>query len=332
MKLGIVGTGKIVGEALAALRQVEELQVQAICSRPHSREKAEALADAYEIPEVYTDYAELLARPLDFVYIGLVNSAHYAYARQAILAGRNVILEKPFTSTAAEAEALAALARERHVYIFEAVSFLYMPNFSKIQENLPRLGHLKLVQCNYSQYSSRYDAYLAGEAAPAFSPELSGGALYDINSYNLSFVVALFGPPQEVRYRANRGFNGIDTSGTVLLVYENFFAVCTGAKDSASPGGCTLQGDKGYICVKGAPNEMTNFELCLSGGRAETQNYNAYEHRMVHEFKAFAALYAAGDWQAHLQALERSVKVAHVLEAARRDAGISFAADAALDR
>ena len=85
MKLAIIGTGKIVHEALFALEPVDRVEVVAIFARPHSKEKAEALAEKYGIGEVYTDYDELLAKSdAQAVYIGLVNSAHFPYAKKAL--------------------------------------------------------------------------------------------------------------------------------------------------------------------------------------------------------------------------------------------------------
>ena len=79
MKLGIAGSGGIVKEVLLALQEVEEVQVTAIFVRPHSRENGEALAEQYHIPSIYTDYTEFLQNPeIDFVYIGLINSAHFS--------------------------------------------------------------------------------------------------------------------------------------------------------------------------------------------------------------------------------------------------------------
>ena len=87
MRLALIGTGKIVREALQALQEIssDQIQRQAIFGRPHSWEKAEALAAEFGVPQVYTDYEALLASPdIDFVYIGLVNSAHYDYTKQAL--------------------------------------------------------------------------------------------------------------------------------------------------------------------------------------------------------------------------------------------------------
>mgnify|MGYP002527761258 CR=1 FL=1 len=97
MKLAIIGTGKIVHEALFAIEELSEIEEVAIYARAHSKEKADELARQYGIKEVYTDYNELLEKSdCDTVYIGLVNSAHFQYSKEALLAGKNVILEKIF--------------------------------------------------------------------------------------------------------------------------------------------------------------------------------------------------------------------------------------------
>lgn len=328
MKLGIAGSGGIVTEVLKALQEVEEVQVTAIFVRPHSREKGEALASQYGIPSIYTDYAEFLhSADIDFAYIGLINSAHFSYARDALLAGKNVIVEKPFASNLKEVEQLAGLAQSKKLFLFEAVSLLHMPNYAKLKELLPLIGRITMVQANYSQYSSRYDKYLAGEVLPAFDPALSGGSLYDINIYNLNLIIGLFGRPEAVSYTANIGFNGIDTSGIALLQYKYFPAVAIGAKDSDSPSGCTIQGEKGWIRCDGVPGELNSVELCLR--KQEPQHYalNVYSHRLAHEFKDFADIFAANDLAARDRCLAISLQVAEAAETARLSAGIHFPAD-----
>ena len=329
MKLGIVGSGGIVKEALAALKPIDTVQVHAIWVRPHSLKKGQALAKEHSIPEVYTDYEAFLQQSaIDTVYIGLVNSAHYAYAKKALLAGRHVIVEKPFASTLREVQELVQLAKEKDLFLWEAVSLLHMPNFAKLQELLPQIGPIHMVQANYSQYSSRYDKYLAGTVLPAFDPQLSGGALYDINIYNLNLIVGLFGSPQSISYQPAKGFNGIDTSGVALLAYDGFQAVAIGAKDSASPSGCLIQGEKGYIQVDAAPNELTRIVLChRMDGRKDEYALNRYSHRLSHEFAHFAAMLADNDLTLRDHYLTISLQVAEIAEKARHSANIIFAAD-----
>ena len=344
MKIGIIGTGKIVHEALFALQPVKDFELSAIFARPHSREKGEALAAEHHIPQVYTDYGELLEKSgVEAVYIGLANSAHFAYAKEALLAGVNVILEKPFTSTVAEAEELAAIAREKNLFCLEAITPLHSSSFQKLQAVLPRLGQIKLAQFNYSQYSSRYDKYLAGEVAPAFDPAASGGALYDINLYNIYISIGLFGEPEDVRYFPNLGFNGIDTSGIAVLSYPGFQVCCLGAKDSDSPCQVLIQGEKGYLRQLGKPNvpEGAEWEVVdeakgvapnAAGGMSRAMEKGAFEaepqhHRMTQEFCDFAAIIGQHDRKRGEECLAWSLAVMRTLEKARKGAGIVFAAD-----
>lgn len=345
VKLGIIGTGKIVHEALFALEPVENVKLTAVFARPHSREKAEGLAEKYGINEVYTDYDELLDKAdVDCVYIGLVNSAHFPYAKKALEAGKHVILEKPLTSTAAEAEELMNLAAKKDLYLLEAITTLHSDVFECMKKELPNLGNLRAIQCNFSQYSSRYDNYLQGRIEPAFDPELSGGALYDINLYNVYLTIGLLGSPESSVYFPNRGFNGIDTSGMAVLQYPSVVAVCTAAKDSDSPSFAIIQGEKGWMKVIGKPNTMTGLEIEViddkisetvanaSGGQSRAVIHRSYRpkpvhHRMTQEFRDFAHIITEKDKEAADELMSASLAVIRTLEEARKSAGIRFGVD-----
>lgn len=353
MKLAIIGTGKIVHEALYALEGLEGIELVAIFAREHSRAVGEELAEKYSIKAVYTDYDKLLCESgADAVYIGLINSVHYEYAGKALEHGLDVILEKPLVSTVKEAQELSALARKNGRYVLEAITVLHSAVFDKMREWLPRLGRIKLVQANYSQYSSRYDKYLKGEVAPAFDPASSGGALYDINLYNIYWCVGLFGEPAYASYFPNTGFNGIDTSGTAVLQYQDadgenggdFTAVCSAAKDSDSDCFVMVQGEKGWMRLNGKPNSATTASVTYqdpdhpeavksaAGSMDRVMVKEEFEapavrHRMTQEFRDFAKIIDGRDDTLAGQYLSKSVTVIRTLEAARKFAGIHFGVD-----
>ena len=137
------------------------------------------------------------------MYIAVPNILHVKYTRAALEAGRHVIVEKPMAPTAAQAEELAELARSKKLFLFEAVTTQYQDNYAKLREMLPKVGAVTMVQCNFSQYSSRYDAFCAGDVQPAFDPACAGGALMDLGVYNVSYIVGLFGEPNQAKYTAN---------------------------------------------------------------------------------------------------------------------------------
>ncbi len=324
MKLAIIGTGKIVHSALKALADVPQIEVNAIYARPQSRDKGEAIAREHHIPQVYTDYASLLSHAgADFVYIGNINLVHYDYARQALEAGKHVILEKPMCVNAAQTRRLAQLAKEKGLYLFEALTFLHAPFFKHLAGALPKLGPVRLVLCNYSKYSTRYDKYLQGIVEPVFDPARAGGTLLDLNIYNLNFTLYLFGRPLGVSYVANRGFNGVDISGIVTLRYDGFVAQCAAAKDSFSPGSISIQGEKGWMRIEGTPDDFQSLQIHTPEGQ-ETLSLVQDEHRMVDEFRAFETIYRKGDYAAMTHYLDHSVLVAEVAEAALADAGIHY--------
>ncbi|MDV2595192.1 Gfo/Idh/MocA family protein [Streptococcus infantarius] len=316
MKLAILGTGKIVEEVLPVLKEINGIELSAILSTPRSIEKAEKLAELYAISQASSDYDSILANPdVDTVYVALPNHLHYDYAKKALLAGKHVICEKPFTLTLAEFEDLAKIAEQKNRILLEAITNQYLGNFASIKANLAKLGDIKIVECNYSQYSSRYDAFKRGEIAPAFDPAKGGGALRDLNIYNIHLVVGLFGKPERVQYLANME-RGVDTSGILIMDYGNFKAACIGAKDCSADIKSTIQGNKGSIAVLGPTNSMPELSLSLNGQSMTMINENSLNHRMHDEFVAFQAIIEHEDMTATKLALAHSHLVMEVLDQA----------------
>ena len=317
INIAVLGTGKIIPEAIEAIQASKKFNVAVIWARPHSYDKAKVLAEKFNVERISTDLKEILNdAAIDFAYIGLVNSVHFEYAKKFLDAGKNVIVEKPFTNTYDEAKKLADLAISKKLYLFEAITNLHTPNFFAVQNTLKDLGEIKFVQANYSQYSSRYDDYKAGNVAPAFNPEMYGGALRDLNVYNVNPIVKLFGLPKKINYTANLGFNGVDTSGILILEYENFIASCIAAKDSASPSYLTIQGENGYIKIDSAPNIFNCVEINLRGKELQRFNQNKFENRMVHEFIEFGKIFEEKNYSAVERGLQTSLDVIKILEMA----------------
>ena len=294
MKISIAGTGKIAEEVMRMLHEefAGEIEVTGIFAREQSVEHAIDLCQAYAPTGfVYTDYQRMLQEAeADFVYIANANHVHHEYAMQAMMAGKNVIVEKPIAVDRVQTEELIDTAIQRCVYCLPAFSLLYMPMFRKLQEFVPKLGTIRMIHCNYAQRSSRYDRYLNGELTPVFDPAMAGGTLADLNVYNLCFAIALFGPPRTVRYECNRGFNGIDTSGTLLCHYPTSLAVLSASKDSDGLSYGCIQGEEGYIEVQGSVSTLNSFTVNLKGQEPVTFKNEEGHHRLSYEFREFLNL------------------------------------------
>ena len=294
MKISIAGTGKIAEEVMRMLHDefAGEIEVTGIYAREQSVEHAIDLCQAYaQTGFVYTDYQRMLQEAeADFVYIANANHVHHEYATQAMIAGKNVIVEKPIAVDRVQTEELIDTAIQRCVYCLPAYSLLYMPMFRKLQEFVPKLGTIRMIHCNYAQRSSRYDRYLNGELTPVFDPAMAGGTLADLNVYNLCFMIALFGPPRTVRYECNRGYNGIDTSGTLLCHYPTSIAVLSASKDSDGLSYGCIQGEDGYIEVQGSVSILDSFTVHLKGQEPVTFKSEIGHHRLSYEFREFLNL------------------------------------------
>lgn len=326
MKLGIVGTGMIVrmvGPNLASWG----IDVAAIAGTPRSADQVEELACELGAQGRYTDYRDLVADDaVDTVYVAVPNFLHFEVAEAALRAGKDVVCEKPLASNEREAAELAQIARECGRFLWEAVVTTRQPNFRLIRDELlPRIGTVKLVTVNYSQYSSRYDAFRAGTVLPAFDPAKAGGAIMDLGLYCLTFTIGLFGEPVGARYRANIERN-IDTSGVVELDYDGFRAVNICAKDCGAPSYAIIQGTDGYIHMASQPNACGGITLHLNDGTEERYD-RSLPVMWEGEFREFCRQQEAGDMDECLRQLEQSLTVSRVQNTVRREAGVVFPTD-----
>jgi predicted dehydrogenase len=309
---------------IEAVKKTGEAEIAAVYSR--RRETADAFAAKHSV-RAFTDRdAFLNDDSIDVIYVAAPNSLHYSWCAAALEAGKHVICEKPFVSKAAELERLVALAERKGLFLFEALTVPHLPNFRLIREKLPALGTIRFVQLNFSQYSSRYGAFLEGKNPNLFSPEFSGGALMDLNYYNLCFVQRLFGEPDEIRYFANIA-NGIDLSGVLVMRYGGFIAEAVAAKNSASRNFVQIQGELGYIEAGPTASSLSDGFSLVTGTGSENFNVQDCENVLYYEMLDFIAAFRSGGRRASHKELEESLCVARLMDRARKDAGIVFAAD-----
>jgi predicted dehydrogenase len=323
MKIAVVGASGIARYVMPCWRDAPGLRFTALCSRSD----VGGLAREYGIEKVYADYGRLLADGnADTIYLALPNHLHYPYARQALLAGKHVIVEKPFTSAAWESANLAALSRERRLFLWEAVTLMHLPVYFRMRSLLPALGAIKMIQCSYCRVSSRYAALKQGLHTNVFSLESAGGALMDLNIYNLHLVIGLLGMPAAMTYRPNLAANGIDTSGAAVLTYPGAVCVCAASKDAGGPQFCSVQGECGELYMDELPMACKTIRLRAGGG--EQVIFVENPHGLFqYEIREFIRQLDECDYEACQRLMDHSLRVMETVTRLRRDAGIFFPAD-----
>ena len=325
IRLGTVGSGPIVHKILDQAARIDGIRLAAVYSR--GEDTGRALASKYGAKTVYTDMDAFLADGnVNFVYIATPNSLHYEQAKKALLAGKNVICEKPFCARADQAGELVGLAKEKRLFLVDAVPTTFLPNFGVLQRELPKIGKVKLVQSNYSQYSSRYDSLLAGGLPNIFNPAYAGGCLMDINFYNVYLNVALFGSPIEAVYYPNL-YNGmIDTSGVMVMRYDGFTSESAGAKDTWGENFFLIEGEQGYIYIANGSNGLSEVKV-VTKASAEVFNEQPDPDRWYYEVRGLTELVLSDDYGAACARLDVTLDVIKVIETSRKRAGILFPGD-----
>ena len=310
-----MGSGMIVKDFLSFAHELPEIKLEAIAAR--NIENLKELQSKYNIKNIYTDIDLCLEnKEIDAIYVAVPNNIHYTVAKKALEAGKNVICEKPFTLKYDEAVELFEIAEAKGLILIEAITNQYQKNYLDIKDNIDNIGEIRLVECNFSQLSSRYEAFKNGVIAPVFDKSKGGGVLGDLNIYNIHFVVGLFGKPNKVHYSPNI-VNDVDTSGVLLLEYDNFKVVCIAAKDTFNNSYVNIQGDQGIIKVIGPTNEVPNYSIQTKDNFIN-ENNNIHSHRMFAEFKKFVEVINNKDFDFMNDQKEHTLNVMYIYEEAKK--------------
>ncbi len=173
-------------------RSVEGVRVVSVAARDPLR--ALAFARAQGIPRSHESYESLLADPeIDAVYVALPNGLHAGWTVRALVAGKHVLCEKPFTANAAEAEEVARVARDRGLVVSEGFAYRYHPLAARMREILGS-GEIGAVRHLEAQF--RVPQPFRGDIR--YQLNLAGGATMDAGCYAVSLIRFLAGAEPEV--------------------------------------------------------------------------------------------------------------------------------------
>ena len=212
MRVGIIGTGWIAEKAAITLRGLSECEAYAVGSR--TLERAEAFAKEWGIAKACGSYAELINDPdVDLVYVGTPHSHHYDVTKEALLAGKPCLVEKAFMANYCQAKEIVDIAREKKVFLAEAIWTRYQPVVKMVRDLIDsgRIGTPRLVTATLG--------YSMGEKPRIMRPDLCGGALLDLGVYALNFV-RMFFPADIVSMESQcvKSKTGMDLTNAISII------------------------------------------------------------------------------------------------------------------
>jgi predicted dehydrogenase len=310
LRWGILGTGGIAGVFTADLLRLDGHRVAAVGSR--SAATAEAFAARHGIGRAYGSYAELAADgEVDVVYVATPHPVHFEPARLCLEAGRAVLVEKPLTTSAADAERLAGIARDRGVFAMEAMWTRFSPLIRRLHA-LVGEGAIGDVSAVYADFAT----------APPFDPEhrlwaadLAGGALLDLGCYVLSVTWPLLGPPDTVQATASPAPTGVDANTGILLGYRSgAVALLHCGLMGESPHTATVVGTRGRIELASPFYRPESLTLTRAGGETEIFTVDLAGNGYTYQAEEVARCLRLGLTESPLLPLDESVAVLRVVD------------------
>lgn len=272
LSYGILSTSSIAPRFIAAVRACGKGRVVALSSR--TLEKAREKAAQWDIPAFYGSHEELLQdKQVNIVYISNVNTAHYLWAKAALLAGKHVICEKPCTTTETQTKELYDLAKKKGLFFMEAQKMLFLPAVLAVKERLNELGQVTMVEMSHS-FPAAYNGWM-------FDREAGGGPLLSSGIYATELISWLFGPISRIRGTASKLETGVEWQ--YILTGETEQGVLFSAKNSTRAvldNTCRIFGEKGYIEL---PSYWKARKVIFHiGGETEILEFPC-EHELVYE-------------------------------------------------
>lgn len=289
IQIGVIGTGRIAQRFVKDVRMVKNARISCVYNpREGSAEKfvemyCENTEDFNSKDIMFTSNIETLLSHSDAVYIASPHETHFEYAKQALLADKHVLCEKPMTLLAAETEELFHIAQIRHLVLREAVKTAYCPGFLKLLEVAQSgvIGEICDVEAAFTKLESTGNRELVDIK--------TGGSVTELGTYGMLPIFKLLGLDyKEVHAQSLKAPNGIDIYSKLFFTYENSMATAKMGLGVKSEGELLISGTKGYIHVESPWWLTKRFEVRFE----DPQKKEVYEedfigNGLVYELLAF---------------------------------------------
>jgi predicted dehydrogenase len=275
---GVIGPGRIAQRFAAAVSGIPGARLRAVLGRDATRAAdfaANCTNDDGSHPWVARNCEELLSDPrLDGIYIATPHAQHGEWVRPCLEAGKPVLCEKPLVPNLAQARALVRLARERNVFLMEAMWTRFLPAYAIVAQWLrdEAIGELRAIHSSFC-FHAPFEP-----TGRLYNPVLAGGALLDIGIYNLAVTrwvlqTALGACPEPLAIEATGVLapTGVDQRVTAKLHFRgglNSEFSC--GLDGNAENALTISGEGGLIKLPTCFWQATEARLHQAGEPEQT--------------------------------------------------------------
>jgi len=317
---GILAPGRIAHKFAQDLLHVPDAKLVAVASRDLIR--AQEFAHQYGATYAYGSYEELLScGELDAVYIASPHIGHYEHTLMCLRAGIAVLCEKPFAMNATQVAEMIDLARQKQVFLMEALWSRYMPTTLKALEIIESgaIGKVLGVKADFG-FKAPYDV-----TKRTFNKSLGGGALLDIGIYPLFWSYLILGKPSQIKAQSVFGETSVDESTGMTLTYPGgTFAFLDCTFMAATRCEAYVYGEKGTICVHSRWHESKALTVEYPDGTSETHTFDRSTWGYQYEIEEVNACLKDNQLESKLWSLDDSINLMDLLDSVRHEIGLVY--------
>lgn len=319
-KFGILGTGWIAGKMAEAFAHVRGASLYAVASR--SRNTADAFARKHGIEKAYEGYEVLLADPdVDVVYVATPHNLHHQNTMMSLEYGKHVLCEKPFAVNGREVREMIDKAREKNLFLMEALWSRFLPHIIKAKELVKggRIGKINLLTADFCMMPE------FNPGSRLFNKELIGGSLLDIGIYPVFLAMYMMGTPERISAMAGIGQTGVDYNCSMTFGYsDDSLAVMHSSMQSISGAHAIIHGEKGLIVFNNWWFVPGNFEVSDSDGNKQPYAFECVGNGYNYEADEVVRCLNAGKTESEIMSWQESLDLIDTLDAIRQQCNIVY--------
>lgn len=316
---GILGPGSIAHQFATGLQSAPGAKLLAVGSR--SQEKADAFADKFSAPKRHASYEALAADPdVHVIYIATPHPQHKDAILLCLQHGKAVLCEKPFTVNAREAEEVIQSARQKGLFLMEAMWSRFFPAMGHVRKLLADgvIGEPRMLQADFG--------FRAGvdPNSRLFNPTLAGGGLLDVGVYPISLASMLFGTPDQITGVAQMGETGVDEQAAMSLRYSGgqIASLTTGIRIN-TPHEAYILGTDGHIKLHAPWWKLAKITVNV-GGKDEEIALPYEGQGMNYEATEVMDCLRAGKTESALLPLDETLSILRTMDTLRAQWGLKY--------
>ena len=320
IRWGILGCGSIAKKFAEGLTVIPDAELAACGSR--TQESADAFGDQFEVARRHASYEALAADPeVDAIYVATPHPYHKENSILCLGEGKAVLCEKPFALNAGELQEVVDFARDKGVFLMEAMWTRFLPTMVRIRELLAagKIGEPRMVISDFGFRSGwNPDGRL-------LNPALGGGGLLDVGIYATSFAFMAMGgkSPSQISSTASIGDTGVDEQAAWLFTYdEGQIAIGFSAVRTGTPQEATILGTEGRIRAESP--FWCGEKLTVVAGETETIELPKVGNGYNYEAVEVGNCLRQGKLESDIMPLDESLRIMQTLDRIREPWGLKY--------